>query len=113
MKTLKFSLIGLTLAVSLSATADIRTIAEAYEIALSDVQMPASVNGVLAFKRCATCELEVVNVNDHTEYVLDRKNIELADFRRSLATVRDRSAVTIIVKHHLESDTIVRVSVTL
>jgi len=113
MKTLKFWLIGAALASSLSATADMRTIAEAYEVTLSDLQMPASENGVLAFKQCSTCDLEVVNVSDHTKYVLNHEDVELADFRRSIATVRDRSAVTVIVKHHFESDTIVRVSVTL
>ncbi len=113
MKILRSSLFGLALAVSLSATADMRTIAAAYEVALSDIQIPASENGVLAFKQCSTCDLEVVNVNDHTQYVLDHEDLELADFRRSLATVRDRSAVSVTVKHHLESDTIVRVSVSL
>jgi len=113
MKTLRLWLTGVALASSLSATADIRTIAAAYEVTLSDLKMPASENGVLAFRQCSTCDLEVVSVSDHTEYVLNHKDVDLADFRRSLAAVRDRSAITVIVKHHFESDTIVWVSVTL
>jgi len=113
MKISKLWLIGMALCISLPASAEMRTIAAAYEVALSDLHMPASENGILSFKKCSTCEVQVVKVSGQTEYLINHETLELADFRRSLAAVRDRSGVDVTVKHHLESDTIVWVSVTL
>jgi len=113
MKTSKLWLIGMALCLSLPVSAEMRTIAEAYEVALSDFHMPASENGILSFKQCSTCKVQVVKVTGRTEYILNQESMELADFRKSLSKVRQRSAITVIVRHHLESNTIDRVSVTL
>lgn len=113
MKILKLWIIVAALCVSLPVTAEIRTIAAAYEIALNNVRMPTSENGVLSFKRCATCDVQRVSVTSQTQYILNDENIEIKELRRSLLKVRERASVTVIVKHHLESDTIIWVSVTL
>lgn len=113
MKISKLMLIGMALCISLPVSAEMRTIAAAYEVALNDFHVPASENGILSFKQCSTCKVQVVKVTGQTEYILNQEKLELSDFRKSLSTVRNRSTVTVIVRHHLESDTIDRVSVTL
>ena len=98
---------------SLPAAAEFTTVAPAYEISLADFQAPSSANGSLSFKQCSTCDQQTVRVTNQTRYVLNREQIELSDFRRAIALVRDRSTKTIVVKHHLESDTVISVSISL
>ena len=113
MTTVKTIISTMLLIFCVSAAAEFTTIELAYEISLSEFQMPASENGKLSFKQCAECKTQTVRVTSETQYVLNREDLEMTEFRKSLSKVRDRSVPTVIVKHHLESDTIVSVSVSL
>lgn len=113
MKIFKHILIGLLVVVSLPAAAEFTTITNAYEVRLSDFRAPASQNGMVAFKQCSGCELLTLSVTPDTRYVLNNKNVSLTEFRASLSTVRDRDRETLTVEHHLESDLVTAVSITL
>lgn len=112
-KIFKHILIGLLVVVSLPAAAEFTTITNAYEVRLSDFRAPASQNGMVAFKQCSGCELLTLGVTPDTRYVLNNKNVSLTEFRASLSTVRDRDRETLTVEHHLESDLVTAVSITL
>jgi hypothetical protein len=112
-KIFKHILIGLLVVVSLPAAAEFTTITNAYEVRLSDFRAPASQNGMVAFKQCSGCELLTLSVTPDTRYVLNNKNVSLTEFRASLSTVRDRDRETLTVEHHLESDLVTAVSITL
>jgi len=101
------------LVLSLPAAAEFTTVAEAYEIALSDFRVPATPSSGIIFKRCADCDMETVRVTPDTRYIVNNRSVTLKDFRKQVFQIRDRAAETIIVKHHLESDTIVSVSVSI
>jgi hypothetical protein len=106
------SLICALLVVSLPAVADFtHTISMAYELALSDLRVPATPNSGLIFKECASCDMTTVRVTANTQYIINGKSMSLKDFRKAVfqVTKRDRTAVTVL--HHLESDTIVSVTV--
>ena len=103
----------LALLVGHFATADIRTITLASEISLSEFRVPASVNGVASFKKCESCELQVVSVTRDTRYEFNHRVVTLQDFRSSLSTVTNRERETVIVMHHLESDVITSISLNL
>lgn len=96
-------------ALSLSAAAQFTTVAPAYEIALNNFQAPATESSGLAFKRCDTCDLQQVRVTSSTTYSINGRRLRLEEFRKALQTVVDRDSVTVIVKHHLETDTVVSV----
>lgn len=113
MKISKNLLLGMLLIASLPAAADFTTITRAYEARLSNFRPPASQNGIVAFKECSECELLAVPVTSDTRYVLNRQSVSLTDFRASLSTVRDRDSETVIVEHHLESDLVTTISITL
>lgn len=112
MKT-KMLTIFATLLLSLSAAAQFVTISRAYEIALSDFRVPATPNGAVIFRTCADCDFQKVRVTPLTTYEINGKPLELRKFRERIFKVRDRDPVTVIVLHHLESDTVVSISVTL
>jgi hypothetical protein len=100
-------------AISLSAAAQFTTVAPAYEIALSNFRAPATQSGGLAFRECDSCELQQLRVTPTTAYSVNGRSVLLKDFRKALRSADDRDAVTVIVKHHLESDTVVSVAVSI
>jgi biopolymer transport protein ExbD len=96
-----------------SATADIKTITLASEIALNNFRVPASASGVASFKACESCKTRTVNVTTSTRYEINKQAVTLQNFRKSLSTVVNRKRATVIVMHHLESDVITSISVDL
>ncbi len=105
-KLLALVLLGL----SLSAAADFTTITAAYEVAVGDLRMPRNTGGTLTFRQCSDCELQTLLVTSKTRYVLNDRDVELAEFKERLAGARNAAAT---VMHHLESNTITAVMVSL
>ena len=105
-KLLALVLLGL----SLTATAQFTTITEAYEVAVSDMRLPRNTGGTLTFRQCADCEVQTLLVNSRTRYVLNDRDVELAEFKERLAGARNKTAT---VMHHLESNTITAIMVNL
>lgn len=104
-------LIILLLSASLPAIADFTVVARAYEIALINFQAPATANGGISFKRCDDCDRIRLQVNPATHYSINGTTVRLEKFRKVLLHVNDRNQPTVVVKHHLESDTVVSISV--
>ena len=113
MKLSKTIFLGVLACLSLPAFAEFTTVTRAHEVALSDFRAPASANGIAAFKSCEDCDLLTVRVTPETQYVLNDKSVRLADFRSALSTIANRKDETVIVMHHLESDTVTAISITL
>ena len=90
----------------LAAAAEDRIISQAYEVALSDFRAPATPNGGVAFKPCSNCERISVRVTPATRYSINGKSVRLEDFRTAVRQASDRDKKGVIVLHHLESDTI-------
>ncbi len=108
-KLLALVLLGL----SLTAAADFTTITEAYEVAVSDLRLPRNTGGTLTFKQCADCESQTLLVTSKTRYVLNDRDVELAEFKERLASVSNPRDETATVMHHLESNTITAIWVSL
>ena len=108
-KLLALVLIGL----SLTAAADFTTITAAYEVPASDLRLPQNTAGTLTFKQCADCELQTLRVSSKTRYVINRKDVEFAEFKERLTLVRRTKDVTATVLHHLESNRITAIKVSL
>lgn len=113
MRSTKTLLIIVALLASSAVFAEFRTIVRANEVILSELQLPASANGIVVFRGCGACDQKSVNVNAATQYVLNGRAVSLSEFRRALATVGNREDETAIVMHHLESDLVTRISVDL
>ncbi len=105
------SLICALLVVSLPAVAEFTTISRAYEIALSDLRVPATPSSGIIFKECAECDLVTVRVTPDTQYIVNGRSLPLKDFRKAVFQITHRDTTFVTVLHHLESDTIVSVSV--
>ena len=88
-------------------------ISQAHELALANFQAPATENSVAAFRKCGNCKYKRVRVSSDTRYSVNDELVSLADFRKAILAVRDRSAPTVVVLHHLESDTIVSIDISI
>ena len=98
------------LGLSLTATAQFTTTVEAYEVAVSDLRMPRNTGGTITFKRCPDCEKQTLLVNGKTRYVLNDRDLELAEFKERIAGARNAVAS---VFHDFESNTISMVMIRL
>ncbi len=108
---MKFKMIftALLLSLSLTAAAQFKTIAEAYEVRLSDVRLPQNEAGTIAFKKCSDCDYEVRRVNAATIWEFNGQRMTLEKFRRALATVDRSENIPVQVLHHLESNQVTKV----
>jgi hypothetical protein len=107
---IKLILSALILGLALPVAAEFKTVSRAHEVSLSDFRAPTTLNGGLTFKGCAECDSLSVSVTPNTRFVVNGKTLSLDEFRSAVSRVDNREAATIIVLHHLESDTIVSVS---
>ena len=101
------------LSLALPAAADFQTVSEAYEISLSNFSAPSSHNAAAIFRQCDECDSHRVRVTVNTQYRINDQTVTLKEFRESIFRVRNRAAETVIVLHHLESDTVEQILVTL
>jgi len=88
-------------------------ISQAYEISLDKFRAPATTNGGVAFQECDECDRMSVRVTAGTRYTINGKAVRLEDFKKAVSQVRNRDEVTLTVLHHLESDTIEMIAVSL
>jgi len=110
MKTTARIAISLLLIISMTASAEFVTVERAYEVPLNRFRMAGTSVGALAIKSCDDCDIRVIRVTPSTEYVFRKERMTLPEFRKALVGVNRRSAKWVIVLHHLESDTVSRVT---
>jgi len=110
---LKLLIAAAMLSLALPAAAEFTQVADAYEIALSDLRLPRNDGGTIAFKECKTCEYKRIRVGADMAYRLNGKNVSLKKFREAMATVENREDKPATVLHHLERNQVIAVSVNL
>jgi len=111
--TIKTLLVAILLGLSLPLAAEFRTVSLAHEVSLSNFRVPISLNSEIAFKDCDDCDLQTVRATPQTQYIINGQPVLLKEFRELVFQVKDRANNTVIVLHHLDSNTIVSVSVTI
>lgn len=99
------------LALSVTAVADFRTIAEAHEVDLSNLRLPGNELGTVSFKLCSDCIAQVSRVNGNTRYAINDHAYPLSEFKKQLKLVRDPDKQNVSVLQHLESNTIQSIEV--
>jgi len=109
-KLLSISLLCVAFAASAKGQA---IVSQAYELGLDEFRAPVTTNGGIAFKECDECEQKRIRVTEATSYAINGKRVRLEDFRKAVSHANDREKTTVIVLHHLESDTVVSINVSL
>ena len=106
-------LVLVLLGLSLAAAADFRTITEVHEVDLIDLRLPGTEGGTLAINECDDCEALTLRVSAGTRYVLNDRDVTLAQFKKAVSRITNREDVIVDVFHHLESNTATTVRVSL
>jgi hypothetical protein len=101
------------LGLSLSAAADFTTTTEVWEVELVYLRLPATEGGTLAFSDCADCDVQTLRATAATRYVVNKRDVSLADFRQVINRITNREDTIVDVSHHLESNTVTKVRVKL
>jgi hypothetical protein len=107
----KLFIAALMLGLALPAAADFVTIEQAYEVALSEIRLPRSENGTIAFKACDTCNFETKLVDGNTRWLVNGRAVSLEKFREAVEGVVDRDNEAVSISHHLEKNRVTAVSV--
>ena len=102
---------ALLLGLALPVAAEFQTVSLAHEVSLSNFRVPISLNSVVAYENCDDCEIESSRATPKTQYVVDGRAIPLREFREMVFQVKDRAHTAGIGLQHLETNTIVSVSV--
>jgi hypothetical protein len=106
---IKMIFAALLLSLSLTAAAQFKTIAEAYEVSIGDVRLPQNEVGTIAFKKCSECDYETRRISRETVWEFNGERMSLEKFRRALATVDRSENIPVQVLHHLESNQVTKV----
>ncbi len=112
---MKFKIVitAFMLMLAIPAAADFVTSARAYELVLSDLTVPPSQNSKLMFKECDDCDTRSIRLTPQTQFKIDGRSVRFDRFREVIRGVRKPDETLVIVLHHLESDTVKSISVTL
>ena len=110
---IKTLLLAILLGLALPVAADFRTVSLAHEISLSNLRIPISTNAGVSFKNCDDCKVQTVRATPTTQYIVNGRATTLKEFREMVFQVKDRANNIVTVLQHLETNTIVSVSVTI
>ncbi len=112
---MKFKIVitAMVLMFAFPATADFVTKALAIELALSDLTVPTSQHSRLMFRECDDCDSRSIRLTPQTQFKINGRSMRFDQFREAIRGVRNPDKATTIVLHHLESDTVKSISVTL
>ena len=110
-KTTTIILTAIVFIASHSALASFEPIALAYEVKTQNFTAPATANGGLLLRECDACKYRSIRVTASTAYSVNGEPLTLDKFKDALS-YSSRSNVTLTVLHHLESNTVLRVSAT-
>lgn len=107
----KITAIVLLSAICTVASADFRTVSRAYEATLDGFRLPVTESGTLGFRLCETCDGQSFRVTTRTRYNVNKRAVDLKEFRSHVLQIRDRKFQAVIVEHDLDSDVVTSVSI--
>jgi hypothetical protein len=104
---------ALIMVFTLPALADFVTISRAYELEPELVNIPLSPSSSMLFSNCSGCEITSGQLTTQTRFSVDAKTVDFDEFCDAMRLAKQSEHSGIFLQHHLESNTIVSVSVSL
>jgi hypothetical protein len=109
----KIIITALMLAFTLPALADFVTISRAYELEPEHVNIPLSPGSSMLFRNCDECEITSGQLTAQTRFSVDGETVDFLDFCDALRLAKQSETSGVFLQHHLESNAIESVSVSL
>lgn len=99
--------------IALPALADFERVSRAYELQPEQVNVPLSPSSSMFFKNCDGCETRSGQLTPKTRFSVDGKTVDFEEFCNAMRLAKQSEHSGIFLHHHLESNAIVSVSVSL
>jgi hypothetical protein len=109
----KIIITALTVVFTLPALADFVTISRAYELEPEHVNVPLSPSSSMLFSNCDECETTSGQLTAQTLFSVDGETVDFEDFCNALRLAKQSEHSGVFLQHHLESNAIESVSVSL
>ena len=103
----------LVIVFALPALADFVTISRAYELEPEHVYVPVSPSSSMLFSNCDKCERVSGQLTAQTQFSVGGKNVDFEEFCDALRLAKQSEHSGVFLLHHLESNVIESVSVSL
>jgi len=101
------------MAFAFPALADLRTVSMAYELNPSHVNVPPTPNSSMRFSECGECDAITAQLTAETLFKVEGKKVSFRDFREAIKLAKRSDHSGIVLQHHLASNAVVFVSVSL
>ena len=104
---------ALMMAVTAPALADFVAVSRAYELEPNLVNVPVSSSSSMSFSNCDGCETTSGQLNAQTRFSVDGETVDFEEFCDAIRLAKQSEHSGIFLLHHLESNAILSVSVSL
>ena len=109
----KIMIMALVMVFTLPAFAEYVTISRAYELDAAQVSVPVSANSRIQFSRCDQCEKRSAQLTEETLFTVGGETVNFQDFCDAMRLAKQSERTAMLLEHHLKSDTVISVSVSL
>jgi hypothetical protein len=109
----RITIAALLLAFTLPAFAQFDTVARTYELEPDLVNVPPTPGSLMRFSSCSGCAATSAQLTNDTRFSVDGKTVNFDEFCDAMRLAQQSERSGIFLKHHLKSDAIVSVSVSL
>jgi len=98
---------------ALPTLADFVTVSEVYELEPDFINVPLTPSSSLAFRNCEECATTSGQLTAETEFSVRGKKVGFKELCNAIRLAKQSEHAAIFLQHHLESNAILSVSVSL
>ena len=98
---------------TIPALADYVAISEVYELKPEHVNIPLSPSSNMFFSDCDECATTSAQITAQTRFIVDGQPVDFKDFCNALRLAKQSEHAGVFLQHHLKSNAIESVSVSL
>jgi hypothetical protein len=91
----------------------IEAVENAYELSLTNIEMPLSAEGSVNFRTCAGCRTNVRRVTAETRYFLNKRELSYSEFVTAVKDIRARNgadSTLVALFYNLQSELVTRIT---
>jgi hypothetical protein len=111
MNMIKTMMLTWMLVMSSVALANDAPATNTYEVSIKSLRLPVSPNGTVSLRECDDCDYHAIRVTPNTQYRVNKKPLQLNEFRKVILDLKLRGDITVNVTRDEATGTVVAVFV--
>lgn len=109
MNMIKIISLAFMLVFSSSAFANDVPATNTFEVSAKSLRLPVSANGTVSLRQCDDCDYHAIRVTPDTQYKINGKHLQLAEFRKAILELKLRKDFTVNVTRDDATSTVASV----